>query len=345
MLVENKPGAGAIIATEYVAKAAPDGYTLLVGATGAMTIRPGSLQQAALRHACAISRPISMIASFPLLVTVNAAAPVKSVQELVAYAKANPAKANYASSSAAFQLATELFKQKTGAPLEHIAYKSSGESLTAVVSGEVLVALADAPPVSGHLKAGKIRALAVTSAKQRLSEYPDVPTMAEAGVPDLDVRLWSGLFAPAATPRRIVKKLEKELIEIVKLPDVHERLKELPVDPAADTSAGVRAPDRSRSWCAGRRSPRPPTSSSTRWPRTASQRAQPAPQMAATAADVLLASLQAAWHRVFLRQPRHRFPADRGGLRARQGERGQGAARPCWCRTRTSPSPWRMAPT
>ena len=143
--------------------------------------------------------PLSMIASFPLLVTVNAGAPVKSIEELVAYAKANPAKANYASSSPAFQLATEQFKQRTGAPLEHIAYKSSGEMLTAVVSGEVLVALADAPPVSGHLKAGRIRALAVTSA-QRISEFPDVPTMTEAGVPDLDVRLWSGCSRPPPRP-------------------------------------------------------------------------------------------------------------------------------------------------
>src|SRR5207244_9488685 len=105
----------------------------------------------------------------------------------------------------------------------------------AVVSGEVLVALADAPPVSGHLKSGRIRALAVTS-KQRLTEFPDVPTMAEAGIPDLEVRLWSGLFAPAVTPVGIVRKLEKELMEIIKLPDVSERLKGLAVDPAGDTS-------------------------------------------------------------------------------------------------------------
>ena len=108
-----------------------------------------------------------MIASFPLLMCVNAAAPVKSVAELVAYAKANPAKANYASSSAAFQLATELFKMKTGAPLEHIPYKSSGEMLTAVLGGEVLVALADALPVAGHVKAGTVRVLAITSARAR----------------------------------------------------------------------------------------------------------------------------------------------------------------------------------
>jgi tripartite-type tricarboxylate transporter receptor subunit TctC len=234
VLVENKPGAGAIIGTEFVAKAAPDGYTLLVGATGAMTINPAVYSKLPYDTVRDFA-PISMIASFPLLLAVNAAAPPRTLQELVAYAKANPGKANYASSSAAFQLATELFKMKTGAPLEHIAYKSSGESLTAVISGEVLMALADAPPVSGHLKAGKVRALAVTSA-QRMAEYPDVPTMAEAGVPDLDVRLWSGLFAPAATPAGIVKKLEQELIAIVKLPEVTERLMGLGVDPAGDTA-------------------------------------------------------------------------------------------------------------
>jgi tripartite-type tricarboxylate transporter receptor subunit TctC len=229
VVVENKPGAGAMIATELVAKAAPDGYTLLLGATGAMTINPAVYRKLSYDTVRDFA-PISMIASFPLLMCVYPAAPVKSVAELVAYAKENPAKANYASSSAAFQLATELFKLRTGAPLEHIPYKSSGEMLTAVLGGEVLVALADALPVAGHVKAGTVRVLAITSAR-RAAEYPDVPTMTEAGVPDLEVTLWSGLFAPAATPPGIVRKLEKELMEIVKLPDLQERLKAMAVDP------------------------------------------------------------------------------------------------------------------
>jgi tripartite-type tricarboxylate transporter receptor subunit TctC len=232
-LVENKPGAGATIATDHVAKSAADGYTLLVGATGAMTIAPavyGKLPYDTLRDFA----PLSMIASFPLIVSVNAAAPAKTVAELVDYAKANPAKANYASSSPAFQLVTEQFKQRTGAPLERIAYKSSGEMLTAVVSGEVLMAIADSPPVSGHLKAGRVRALAVTSA-ERVAEYPDVPTLKEAGI-DLEVRLWSGLFAPAATPAGIVRKLEQHLMEIVRLPEMQERLKGLGVDPVGGTA-------------------------------------------------------------------------------------------------------------
>jgi tripartite-type tricarboxylate transporter receptor subunit TctC len=229
VIVENKPGAGAIIATEHVAKATPDGYTLLLGATGAMTINPAvysKLPYDTLRDFA----PISRIASFPLLLCVNAAQPIKSVAELVAYAKANATKANYASSSAAFQLATELFKLRTSAPLQHIPYKSSGEMLTAVLGGEVLVALADAAPVVGHIKAGTLRVLAITSAR-RVPDYPDVPTMAEAGVPDLEVALWSALFAPAATPPAIVNKLEREVMDIVKLSEVQDRLRSLAVEP------------------------------------------------------------------------------------------------------------------
>jgi tripartite-type tricarboxylate transporter receptor subunit TctC len=238
-LVENKPGAGAMIATEFVAKAAADGYTLLVGATGAMTINPAvytKLGYDTLRDFV----PIALIASFPLLLCVKADAPARTVPELVAYSKANPAQANYASSSAAFQLATELFKLKTGTAIEHIAYKSSGEMVTAVVGGEVLLALADAPAVAGHIKAGRIRALA-TTASERMQDYPEVPTMAEAGVPDLELRLWSGLFAPAATPEAIVEKLAKEVTQIIGLPEVRERLIGLGVDPGGGPRAALAA--------------------------------------------------------------------------------------------------------
>ena len=229
VLVENKPGAGAIIATELVAQAAPDGYTLLVGATGAMTINPAvysKLSYDTLRDFAAIA----MIASFPLLLCVKAEAPVRTLAELVAYCLANPAQANYASSSAAFQVATELFKMKTGAPLEHIAYKSSGEMVTAVVGGEVLMALADAPAVAGHIKAGRIRVLAHT-ASAPLREYPEVPSMLQAGVPELEVRLWSGLFAPAATPDVIVERLAREVTAVLELAEIVERLAGLGVDP------------------------------------------------------------------------------------------------------------------
>jgi tripartite-type tricarboxylate transporter receptor subunit TctC len=234
VVIENKPGAGAIIATEYVARQPPDGYTLLVGASGAMTINPAvytKLGYSPLRDFV----PISMVAAFPLYLVVNATGPQTSVAELVAYAKTNPKKSNYASSSTAFQLPTELFKLKTGAPMEHIAYRGSGDSLVALISGTVLMAFIDAPPVSGQIKAGQVRALAVTS-HARAPEFPDVPTMAEAGVPDMEVVLWSGLFAPAGTPPQIVAKLQDEVIRIVAMPDIRARMKDLAVEPAGTGS-------------------------------------------------------------------------------------------------------------
>jgi tripartite-type tricarboxylate transporter receptor subunit TctC len=161
VIVENKPGGGAIVATDYVAKAAPDGYTLLVGASG-MAINQSlyaKLPYDSVRDFVAISE----IASFPLIMIVNASSPVKSVADFVTYAKADADKMNYASSSASFQLVTELFKQKTGAPMQAIPYKSANESVLAVVSGQVTTTIADAGPVSPQVKAGTVRALAIAA--------------------------------------------------------------------------------------------------------------------------------------------------------------------------------------
>ncbi len=226
VIVENKPGAGAIVATEYVSKAAPDGYTLLVGASG-MAINQSlyaRLPYDSVRDFVAISE----LASFPLLMIVNASSPIKSVAELVAYAKANADKMNYATSSATFQLVTELFKQKTGAPMQAIPYKSANEMVLAVVSGQVTTTIADTGPVSPQVKAGAVRALAVTAPK-RMADFPDVPTMREAGA-DVDAIIWTGVFAPKATPPEIAKKLEGEFMKIAKLPDVVARLKAIGVD-------------------------------------------------------------------------------------------------------------------
>ncbi len=222
VIIENKPGAGAILATEYVARSAPDGYTLLVGASGAMVINPAVFEKLSY-DTMRDFIPVSELAAFPLILIVNAASPFKSLADLVAYAKANPDKANYSSSSAAFQLATELFKQKTGVPMQMIPYKGANDSVTAVISGEVTATIADAGPVTGQINGGLARALAVASAK-RMDTLPDVPTMKEAGV-DVDAELWSGIFVPAATPPEIVRKLEAEFIRIARLPDVISRLK------------------------------------------------------------------------------------------------------------------------
>jgi tripartite-type tricarboxylate transporter receptor subunit TctC len=233
VVIDNKPGGGAIVATEYVAKSAPDGYTLLVGASGAMSINPAvyaKLSYDPVRDFI----PLSELGSFPLILVVNASSPFKSVADLVAYAKANPDKANYSSASAAFQLATELFKQKTGAPMQEIPYKGAADSVMAVISGQVTATIADAGPVSGQIKGGQVRALAV-AAPQRTEDLPDVPIMKEAGA-DVEAILWSGVFAPRQTPPAIVKKLESELMRIARLPDVIERLKPLGIASVGNSS-------------------------------------------------------------------------------------------------------------
>ncbi len=234
VIIENKPGAGAMLATEYVARSVPDGYTLLVGASGAMTISPAVYEKMnydTMRD----FKPVSALGSFPLILIVNAKSPFKSLADLVAYAKANPDKANYSSSSAAFQLATELFKQKTGVPMQMIPYKGANDSVTAVISGEVTATIADAGPVTSQVNGGMARALAV-AAPTRAESLPDVPTMKEAGA-DVEAVLWSGIFVPAATPPEIVSKLEAEFIRIARLPEIVSRLKLLNIDSVGNSSA------------------------------------------------------------------------------------------------------------
>jgi tripartite-type tricarboxylate transporter receptor subunit TctC len=232
VIVENKPGGGAIVATEYVAKSQPDGYTLLMSASG-LSINPAvyaKLPYDAVKDFVAVSE----LGTYPLFMIVNASSPIKSVGELVAYAKANPDKTNYASSSASFQLVTELFKQKTGAPMQVIPYKSANESVLAVVSGQVTTTIADSGPVSGQIKGGTVRVLAVASAN-RVEDLPEVPTLKEAGA-DVEAVLWSGIFAPRQTPALVVKKLEGELMRIARLPDVIARLKLLGVESIGNSS-------------------------------------------------------------------------------------------------------------
>jgi tripartite-type tricarboxylate transporter receptor subunit TctC len=234
VIVENKVGAGGSLAALSVMATPADGYTLLVGASGAMSIIPAIAVKPPY-DTLKEFMPVSEIAAFPLILSVYPSHPAKTVRELVAWMKANPEKSNYATSSFAFTLATELFKLRTGAPGTAIPYKSSNESIVSVIAGQSLLTIADPPPTTPQVKGGQVRALAVTSDK-RLEDLPDVPTMAEAGVPDLDVGLWSGIFVPAATPPAIVRKLEGALRRIMQMADVKDKFKAMATPTVGSTS-------------------------------------------------------------------------------------------------------------
>lgn len=220
VVVENRPSVGAVVGSAFVAKAKPDGYTLMMGAPGPVIFN----------HAMSNSLPygpndfaaISWVSNSPLVLLVNANNPANTVQELAAQARANPDKSNFAASSASFQLITELFNRRSNAKFTHIPYKGTNESVMAVMTGDVTMTLADAGPASTGLQSGRVKALAVTSG-ERLKQLPNVPTLAELGV-DLKVSLWIGLLAPAGTPADIIKKLEDAVAKIVAMPDVRAKL-------------------------------------------------------------------------------------------------------------------------
>jgi len=233
VIVENKPGAQSIIAAEYVAKQPADGYTILMGPSGPMTINPATYSRLPYDPVHDFA-PISMICSFPLLLVVDSRLPVKSVKELIDYAKANPGKSNYASSAGIFQIASEMFKQRTGTKIEMIPYKSSGESVQSLISGQVMMTLVDPPPVTGPLKSGTVRGLAVTS-PQRHPSWPELPTLKEAGV-DMEVPVWTAFFVPAKTPPAIVARLQKEVARVVQTAEVKERFAGMGLDPVGGSS-------------------------------------------------------------------------------------------------------------
>jgi tripartite-type tricarboxylate transporter receptor subunit TctC len=234
VVVENKPGAGGIIAAEAVMRAPADGYTLLVAPTGTLVGNPAVRRKLSYDPQKSFV-PIAVIADYPLYLVVNASSSIKSVKDLVAYGKANPNRTNYASTSPVFQVPTELFKAKAGMPAEYIPFKSSAQMLSAVITNQVTFAFTDPTPLMGQLKAGKIRAIA-TSGSKRSSDLPDVATMAEAGVPGVVVDAMSTLVAPANTPMPIVRKLEAVLNEVLKADDVKARFKQLAVNPVGGTS-------------------------------------------------------------------------------------------------------------
>lgn len=234
VLVENKPGAGAAVGTEFVVKAPPDGYTLLMAASGPIVFNPALVAKLSYNPITDLV-PISLAGSFPMILAVNEASPAKNFNELVALSKANADKTNYSYPSASFQLVMELVKAKSGLKALNVPYQGSAPSINAVLTQEVQMTLIDSGPIAALVKSGKLRALAVTS-EQRLASYPQVPTLKEQGI-DLAVNFWSGLLAPAGTPAPIVKRLQEEMARIMALPDVAERMAKLDIRPVGSSSA------------------------------------------------------------------------------------------------------------
>jgi tripartite-type tricarboxylate transporter receptor subunit TctC len=230
VVIENKPGAGGRLAVDFVKNQPADSYTIMVAATGQMAVAAAIFPKLPY-HPTRDFIPLSMIASFPLVLAGPADDKIKTVKDLVAYGKANPDKSNYATSSPAFTISIEMFKLKTGMPGVAIPYKSSNEMMLAVAGGNALFSIADGPPTVPLVKGGKIRALAVTGS-ERSHEFPDVPSMTEAGFPEVNIGLWSGFFVSAKTPPAIAKKLEAEVRRALADAGVRDKLKAMAVDPS-----------------------------------------------------------------------------------------------------------------
>ena len=223
VIVENKPAAGGTVATAEVAKAAPDGYTMVLAFNGPLAITP-LLSKVPYDVQKDLS-PVIITSSQPNVLAVNAQLPVKSVQDLVAYARANPGKLNFASvgNGSSSHLNAELLKSMAGIDIVHIPFNGSPPAVTATIQNETQMIFAVMQPLQPQIQAGKLRALAVTSAK-RFPLLPDLPTIAESGYPGFDALAWNGVLVPAATPKPVVQRLNDEINAILKDPDVVQRM-------------------------------------------------------------------------------------------------------------------------
>jgi tripartite-type tricarboxylate transporter receptor subunit TctC len=237
VVVENKPGAGGNIGADFVAKSPPDGYTVVMGALSTHAVNP-SLYARMPYDAQKDFAPITLIAITPNVLVVNPDLPVHSVKELIAYAKARPGKLSFGSGSigSAGHLAGELFKVDAGIDMVHVPYKGAAPATQALLAGDTQLMFDNLANAMAQVKAGKLRALAVTTA-ERSKLAPELPTMAEAGLPGFDISTWYGLFAPAGTPPDVVDKWNADVTAMLRTPDMRDRLLAQGAEPAPDTPA------------------------------------------------------------------------------------------------------------
>ena len=235
VIIENKPGAGGGVGAEFTAKSAPDGYTIMGGTISTHAIN-ASLYKDLQYDPVKDFVPVMLIARVPNMLVVNPNVPAKNVAELIALLKKNPGKYTFASSGngTSQHLSGELFKTMTGVDMQHIPYKGSPPALQDVVGGSVSMTFDNITTAWPLARNGNLRAIAVTTAK-RSSIAPDVPTLAESGLPGYEVGSWQGVFAPAGTPPEIVKRLNAEMVKIVNMPDVKEKLTALGAEPVGNT--------------------------------------------------------------------------------------------------------------
>ena len=225
VIIENKPGAAARIATEYVATSAPDGYTLLAGASGEMIFNVGLFPSMPYDHEKAFT-PITLFNYDPMVFAVNPSLPAHSVKELIALGKAKPGQLFHASAASAFQVAVELFNREAGIKIVHVPYKGAAPAVTAAISGEASMIVLSIPPLMAHLKTGKLRPLVITGTK-RSQFFPEIPTFLESGLDFESPVSWAGLFAPAGTPAAIIDRLYSAMYVAIKEKAMTERLHEM----------------------------------------------------------------------------------------------------------------------
>src|SRR6184192_841559 len=224
VVVDNRPGAGGSVGAELAAKSPPDGYTLFLAGVGSHAVNPNLHARLAYDPVRDFT-PITLVATAPSVLVVNPAVPARTVAEFTAYARANPDKLNYASNGngSAAQLAAAMYESMANVRMVHVPYKGIAPALTDLLSGEVQLMFGTVVALVPHIQAGKLRALAVTSRK-RSALLPDVPSLAESGLPDYEAGSWYGVMAPAGTPREIVERLHGAIARALKQPDVAQRL-------------------------------------------------------------------------------------------------------------------------